>query len=137
MLAEHGGPFEFNAEDFAAASPGPRHRARRVDELSPSGQHLWDYNPHGVRVEPLIAKAKAGAEVNVELIVENERLRPVRVEAEIAGKAVTMNAAAGQTRRIPLALKAPISTGRHVFSVHATEANQLCPADAFGVIDVE
>jgi glyoxylase-like metal-dependent hydrolase (beta-lactamase superfamily II) len=137
VLAEHGGPFEFSAEDWRRRIAWAEASGKALDALSPSGRHMWDYNPHVVRIEPLVVKAKAGAEVHVELVVENERQRPIRVDVALQGKSFAVDAAAGQTRRTPVTLRAPGDVGRHVVALYATEAGELCPADAFGVIDVE
>jgi glyoxylase-like metal-dependent hydrolase (beta-lactamase superfamily II) len=137
VLAEHGGPFEFSAEDWRRRIAWAEAAGKALDALSPSGRHLWDYNPHGVRVEPLVSKAKAGGEVAVELILENDRTRPGKIEVAWEGKTVALSAAAGQTRRTPITLRAPMKSGRHIVALQATEAGELCPADAFGVIDVE
>jgi len=137
VLAEHGGPFEFSAEDWRRRIAWAEAAGKALDVLSLSGRHLWDYNPQSVRVEPIVVKAKAGAEVKVELIVENDRERPAQIDVGFNGKRIVLNAPAGQTRRQSVTMQAPKSAGRHVFPLHATEAGVLCPADAFGVIDVE
>lgn len=46
ILAEHGGAFEYSAEDFAARLAWAKEAAAAADALSPSGDHLRDWDPH-------------------------------------------------------------------------------------------
>ncbi len=144
ILAEHGGPFEFHPEDWRRRIAWANAAGSALDRLSPSGRHLWDYNPHSVHVEPLVSKGKAGDEVKLDVVLENERGRPVRMDVTFEGRAVVesqtmvVDAPAGQTRHraVTVRLPAGIATGRHVFALRVTDSDELCPADAFAVIDV-
>src|SRR5262249_45716814 len=71
VLAEHGGAMEFSAEDFRRRVRWGREAARAADALSPSGNHRHDWDPHRVRVEPLVQKAKPGATLKATLVVSN------------------------------------------------------------------
>jgi glyoxylase-like metal-dependent hydrolase (beta-lactamase superfamily II) len=51
VLAEHGGPFEFSAEDFRRRIQWGQVSARAADAISPSGHHRRDWDPHRIHVE--------------------------------------------------------------------------------------
>ena len=57
VLAEHGGPFEFNAEDFKRRVTWGEASAKAADAISISGNHRRDWDPHRITVEPVIVKA--------------------------------------------------------------------------------
>src|SRR4029077_21231406 len=59
VLAEHGGPFEFSAQDFRRRVEWGKATATAADAICLSGNHRHDWDPHRVRVEPIIQKAKA------------------------------------------------------------------------------
>lgn len=104
VLAEHGGPFEFNAEDWRRRVAWAEAAGRALDELSLSGNHLHDYNPHHLHIEPLVTKAQAGSEFELTLVGENGAVRPLRYSVKIEGRGIitdrvfTHDVAAGQTR---------------------------------------
>ncbi len=81
VLAEHGGPFEFSAEDFRRRVAWGHVSAKAADALCQSGNHLRDWNPHRVHFEPLIQKAKPGAKAQGTLVVAN--LGPEREELTV------------------------------------------------------
>jgi glyoxylase-like metal-dependent hydrolase (beta-lactamase superfamily II) len=145
VLAEHGGPFEFSAEDFRRRADWGEAAGKAADALSPSGQHLHDWNPHRLHVEPLVQKARAGAEVKGTLVFANALPRERKVTVELQGRGLIrdqtweMQATAnGTTRReIALALAAGTPAGRHVFALRITDGAGLDASDAFLVADVE
>lgn len=69
VLAEHGGPFEFHPEDFRRRVEWGQAAAKAADSLCLSGNHLVDWNPHGVRWEP-IAVGKSGEKEGSQLVVQ-------------------------------------------------------------------
>ncbi len=91
VLAEHGGPFEFNAEDFRRRVRWGQESGRAADVLSPSGNHRHDWNPHHVHIEPVVCKAKAGEVVSATLVVENVLPRPMRMTVTLEGHGLTAN----------------------------------------------
>src|SRR5262249_10180882 len=79
VLAEHGGPFEFDAEDFRRRVQGGEASAKAADAISPSGSHRRDWDPHRITIEPIIHKARPGATLTATLRaanpdVKNEKL---------------------------------------------------------------
>lgn len=145
VLAEHGGPFAFHAEDFRRRVAWGKAAAKAADLLSPSGQHLHDWNPHRVRVEPLVQRAKAGTAVKAALVVHNTTARPDTLKLRVQGRGVfadqmlELTAAAGATarRELTLRLADTLARGRHVFAVRQLEGVAPGGADAFLAIDVE
>ncbi len=145
VLAEHGGPFEFNAEDFRRRVQWGKVGAKSADALSPSGNHLRDWNPHLVHVEPLIHKAKAGATLKATLVASNPLTRGQELSAKLEGRGLTpdqtwaLDVPAGETirREVALRLADQLPTGRHVFVLRVVEGDRVDPSDAFIVADIE
>ncbi len=144
VLAEHGGPFEFDAEDFRRRVAWGEAAARAADRLSPSGEHRVDWDPHLVHVEPLMQAAKAGDEVHATLVVSNPRARNVVQEVRFDGRALlgdqawhlAVNAGTTVRRDFTVRLAADIVAGRHVFTLRGEGAGAPDASDAFFVVDV-
>jgi glyoxylase-like metal-dependent hydrolase (beta-lactamase superfamily II) len=144
VLAEHGGPFEFSAEDFRRRVEWGKVSAKAADALSPSGNHRHDWDPHRVRVEPLLVTAKAGDTVKVALVADNALARKVKWKITLEGRRIVGDVlweaelAAGESRRRSLTLRLPadLSAGRHIFTVRAMDGDRLDSSDAFLAIDV-
>jgi hypothetical protein len=144
VLAEHGGPFEFSAEDFRRRVEWGNVSAKAADALCISGNHQQDWNPHRVHVEPLVQKAKAGAKVQGTLVVTNLRAEREKMTVTLTGLGLTkdqtwdLDVPNGTLRQaISVPLPASIAAGRHVFTLRAVVGGQLDPSDAFFVVDVE
>jgi glyoxylase-like metal-dependent hydrolase (beta-lactamase superfamily II) len=140
VLAEHGGPFEFNAEDFRRRVEWGKVTAKAADALCVSGNHRADWDPHRVHVEPLVQKGKAGATLKATLVVNNPLLRKETVRVTLEGRDVTADqnlelevAANGSARKeFTLRLKDKLPAGRHVLALRVPDAS-----DAFLAVDVE
>jgi glyoxylase-like metal-dependent hydrolase (beta-lactamase superfamily II) len=145
VLAEHGGPFEFSAEDFRRRVQWGKVSAQAADAISPSGNHRVDWDPHRVRVEPLVHKAKAGATLKATLVATNPSARGQKLSVELEGRGKTQDqawdveVAAGATvrREIALRLDEKLPAGRHVFTLRVTEGSRVDGCDAFVAVDVE
>jgi hypothetical protein len=144
VLAEHGGPFEFSAEDFRRRVEWGHVSAKAADLLCPSGNHLRDWNPHRVHFEPLIQKAKPGAKLNGTLVVTNLGLQGEKLTVTLEGRGLTkdqtwaLEVPSGTLRQsVAMNLSETIPAGRHVFALRAIAGAQLDPSDAFVVVDVE
>jgi glyoxylase-like metal-dependent hydrolase (beta-lactamase superfamily II) len=145
VLAEHGGAFEFNAEDIRRRVRWGEEAARACDILSPTGQHRHDWDPHRVRVEPVLHAAKAGATLSATLVVDNPLPRPRTLSIVLEGRGQTPDqhwdltvAAAGSVRRVfTLPLDKKLSAGRHIFTLRTTEGNVVDPADSFVAVDIQ
>ncbi len=145
VLAEHGGAFEFNAEDFRRRVRWGQEGARAADALCPSGSHRRDWDPHRVHVEPLVQKGRAGASLKWTLVASNPLGRTETLKVTLEGRGLVadqgweVEVPAGGTRRkdFTLQLGRKIAPGRHVFVVRALDGAQVDGADSFLVIDVD
>ncbi len=145
VLAEHGGPFEFNAEDFRRRVKWGEAAAKAADAMSPSGDHRFDWDPHRVHVEPVLHKAKPGATLKGTLVVSNPTPRKVKAGVALEGRGLTpdrsweLEVGAGGVGRVPvsLVLGGEVPAGRQVFVLTARLDGAPDPGDAFVAVDVE
>ncbi|MBM4072682.1 MAG: MBL fold metallo-hydrolase [Planctomycetes bacterium] len=141
VLAEHGGPFEFNAEDFRRRVEWGKAGARAADVISPSGNHRHDWDPNRVLVEPLVHKARPGDTIRATLVADNPLSATKKLTVHIDGFAKKWELEVprgGSTRRaFEQRLPRDLATGRHVFPLRVLDGDRLDPVDAFVVVDVE
>jgi glyoxylase-like metal-dependent hydrolase (beta-lactamase superfamily II) len=145
VLAEHGGPFEFNEEDWKRRVSWGEVSAKAADAVCPSGNHRHDWDPSRVHVEPLLQRAKAGATLKGVLVANNVLKEAQKLTVALEGRSLTPDQtwtlevpAGGSARRdVTLRLGDKLSAGRHVFALRATEGARVDPSDAFVVVDVE
>jgi glyoxylase-like metal-dependent hydrolase (beta-lactamase superfamily II) len=144
VLAEHGGPFAFDAEDFRRRVRWGEACARAADAVCPSGSHRRDWDPHRVRVEPVLQKAKLGGTVRGALVASSVLPRPEKWTAVLEGSGRTADQtfaldvpAAGSVRReFTLRLRDNVPAGRHVFALRVKGGAGVEGADAFLAVDV-
>ena len=140
VLAEHGGPFEFNAEDFRRRVEWGKVSAKAADALCVSGNHRVDWDPNRVHVEPLVQKAKAGATLKATLVVNNPLDHKETLRTTLEGREVTADqpfeleiaANASARKEFTLKLKDKLLAGRYVLPLRVPDGS-----DAFTVMDVE
>src|SRR5262249_39224270 len=127
VLAEHGGPFEFNAEDFRRRAEWGKVGAKSADTVCPSGSLLHDWDPHRVRVEPVVVKGEAGATVSAALIVANPLKKKTKMTVVLEGRGIVpdqsweLDLADGEVRKdVQVTLPAKLPAGRHVFALRAS-----------------
>lgn len=145
VLAEHGGPFEFNAEDFRRRILWGEGAGKALDQLSPSGTHLIDWDPHRVHVEPIVQKAKAGAKIESTLVASNPVGGMAKFKVTLEGRGIVkdqvMEVDVGkrgmERRSFNMQLPTEIRAGRHVFALRVEANGKLDASDAFLVVDVE
>jgi glyoxylase-like metal-dependent hydrolase (beta-lactamase superfamily II) len=140
VLAEHGGPYVFQAEDYRRRVAWGAAAAKACDAVSPSGSHLRDWTPHRVSVEPVRVAAKAGEAVRVTAFVDGLGPQEDGGTLTLHGRGVFPDQAEAY-RVLPgrrhaaawaVPLPAALAPGRHAFAVSLSDE----PADAFVVIDV-
>ncbi len=144
VLAEHGGPYVFNAEDYRRRERWGAAAAKACDALSPSGSHLRDWTPHRVSVEPVRLTAKAGDTARVTAHVDGIGPREDAGTLALRGRGVfadmpgDVRVAPGRRTTVEWAVTLPptLAPGRHPFSVSLGEPSGVEPVDAFVVIDV-
>jgi glyoxylase-like metal-dependent hydrolase (beta-lactamase superfamily II) len=144
VLAEHGGAFEFNAEDWRRRVAWGQVGARAADAICPTGNHLADWNPHAVHVEPLVYKARAGQTLTGVLAARNVSNRPQKLIVTLEGRGLTADqvwtlevpAASTARRDIAVRLGEGLAPGRHPFVLRVRRSGQEDGSDAFLVADV-
>lgn len=146
VLAEHGGPFEFAAEDWRRRVEWARVSGKAADALCPSGDHRHDWNPHRGRIEPVRVIAKAGAEVALTLVADNVLERPRSLAVTLAGKPLaaertwTLKLAQGQVdHRTAFKVRVAEGTpaGRYSVPLWVREGDADEGSDGFVIVDVE
>jgi glyoxylase-like metal-dependent hydrolase (beta-lactamase superfamily II) len=145
VLAEHGGAFEFNAEDVRRRVQWGEAAQRATDALSPSGRSHRDWNPHRIHVEPVLFKAKPGAVLRGTLVADNPLDRPEKLAVLLQGRGLTadqrwdLDVAAGGTvkRDVSIRLADQLPAGRQVFVLRAADGDSVDGADSFLAVDVE
>jgi glyoxylase-like metal-dependent hydrolase (beta-lactamase superfamily II) len=146
VLAEHGGPFEFDAEDFRRRAAWADAAAGAANQLCVSGDHRRDWDPHGVAVEPCHIVAKPGETARARLVVEPRMLARSELCIELEGRGVardqTLARPAAQAASlngtelsIQLDERSPI--GRHMLPARVFADGVLQGTDTFVVVDVK
>ncbi|GDY18921.1 hypothetical protein LBMAG56_02660 [Verrucomicrobiota bacterium] len=144
MLAEHGGAFAFNEEDFRRRVRWAVDAAVAADAISLSGDHEWDWDLHRVRVEPHIAAVGAGKKLTAELVVTNPSARERRFKVRLARPEIIeaveaeIVVAAGAEKRqaLAFALAPGIPAGRHIVPGDVQVDGEADPVDLFFVVIV-
>jgi len=145
VLAEHGGPFVFNAEDFKRRVMWGKATAKAVDSISPSGNHRHDWDPNRITFEPVIFKTKPGANLQAVIHVTNASPKQQTVKLSLEGRNLTddqhwiVEAPPGQTidKTVTIALRPQIPPGRHILILRNSDSYGVEPIDAFVALDVE
>jgi glyoxylase-like metal-dependent hydrolase (beta-lactamase superfamily II) len=73
ILAEHGGPFVFDDEDFRRRVAWGTGAARAADALCVSGRHRHDWDPHRIATDPMRVSASPEGLATTELVFTNDR----------------------------------------------------------------
>jgi glyoxylase-like metal-dependent hydrolase (beta-lactamase superfamily II) len=144
VLAEHGSAMEYSAEDFRRRVQWGKVSARAADALCPSGDHRHDWNPHHVRIEPVLQKGKAGTAVKGTLVVDNPLGRKRALTVTLEGRGLTPDQtwqvevpAGGTVRRaVSVKLGEKVPLGRQVFALRVTEGEAVDGGDAIVAVDV-
>jgi glyoxylase-like metal-dependent hydrolase (beta-lactamase superfamily II) len=141
-LAEHGGPYVFDKEDYRRRAKWGEAAGKAADALCISGDHLRDWTPHRVTVEPVLTTAKPGDEITVRVTLsESDRPDPgatitLRGRGLFADETIAFEKGGRQSRVVKLKLAATMTAGRYVFWVHTPDRNGPEPVDAYFAVDV-
>jgi glyoxylase-like metal-dependent hydrolase (beta-lactamase superfamily II) len=142
VLAEHGGAFEFNAEDFRRRVEWGKTSGKAADALCISGSLLHDWNPHRVRAEPVLFKAKPGTELAGKLIVNNPLGQKGKRTVTLQGRGIVpdqtwdVELAGGEVKKdVRIKLPAKLEAGRHVFTLRVMDGERTDGSDAFLAVD--
>jgi glyoxylase-like metal-dependent hydrolase (beta-lactamase superfamily II) len=136
VLAEHGGPYVFAAEDYRRRVQWGEAAGQAADAVCVSGNHQLDWNPHRVSVEPIRLTARPGDEMTVTVHAAHDPARP-RITVSLLGRSVTVETRPGAevSQRVTLRLPRDLGRGRHIFPVVA-DAGDGETADPFLAVDV-
>lgn len=145
ILAEHGGPYEFNAEDYRRRVKWGEASAAAADKIAPSGSHRRDWDPNRITAEPVLNKAKAGGTVKATLKVQNPGTKADQVNVTLEGRGMvpdqtwTVDVGVGKTvdQAFTISLPADMKAGRHVFLLKNRDSVGGEGCDSFVVVDVE
>lgn len=144
VLAEHGGAFQFDAEDFSRRARWAEEAATAADALSPSGDHRHDWDPQQIRVEPLLQRAKPGQSVRFTLLSDQPVRERETLAVSLAGRGIvgdwseTVEIPQGQAVRQEITLRVASDTapGQHVLPLLVLHGDEENGADTFCVVDV-
>jgi glyoxylase-like metal-dependent hydrolase (beta-lactamase superfamily II) len=145
VLAEHGGPFEFNEEDFKRRVKWGEVGGQAADEMCVNGDHRADWDPHRVHFEPILQKAKPGATIKGTLVVNNPLARKVKMSVTLEGRGLTTDqswelevpAKGSERRAVTVTVSETLATGRHIFVLATRQDGGPEGSDAFFAVDVE
>ncbi len=138
VLAEHGGPFQFDAEDFRRRVAWAESAAAAADRLSPSGDHRRDCDPHQFAIEPHLVTARPGDKVRLKFVTQSRDKSNDTARVLLRGRGHFRDvelkpalAPAAEVTEFSIDLNREIQPGRHVFPARALVG------DASLVIDVQ
>jgi hypothetical protein len=127
ILAEHGGPYMFDTEDYRRRVKWGEAAGKACDALSISGDHLRDWSPLLLSVEPTAVTVRPGEAKTITLRVTAGR-DPMHIFAVCGGAeditggfASEYNLRAGQTmgETFVVEVSAGVKAGRYIVSLWA------------------
>jgi glyoxylase-like metal-dependent hydrolase (beta-lactamase superfamily II) len=144
VLAEHGGPYVFNAEDFRRRVRWGEAAGRACDVLSPSGSHVRDWSPHRLSMEPVRFTARPGgtfvltAHLDGVGPTEEAATLTLRGRGVFPDETAVVTVAPGRRRTVNWTITHPptLPTGRHPFTLSLTDGSGVESVDAFVVVDI-
>jgi glyoxylase-like metal-dependent hydrolase (beta-lactamase superfamily II) len=142
VLAEHGGPYVFDKEDYRRRAKWGEAAGKACDALCVSGDHLRDWTPHRVTVEPSLQSANAGDTITVRVALGSLAPNDPGATAAVLGRGlfpdqtVALTPGAARARDIAVKLPPNIAAGRHVFAVRVGDKTGPDLADPYFAVDV-
>ncbi len=144
ILAEHGGPYVFSAEDYRRRVKWGEDAGKAADALCVSGNHQWDWNPNRVEFEPHLQTAKPGSKLKATIRVNNTSTKGQTVTLTIRGRGVvpdhteTVTVNAGTRKEVDLDVQVTRTAkpGRYVIEVRSRDASGSEGVDCFFGVDV-
>ncbi len=144
ILAEHGGPYVFSAEDYRRRVKWGEAAGKAADALCVSGNHQWDWNPNRVEFEPHLQTAKPGAKLKATIRVNNTSTKSQTVTLTIRGRGVvpditetlTVNAGTSKEANLDTYVSRTAKPGRYVIEIRTSEASGVEGCDCFFAVDV-
>jgi glyoxylase-like metal-dependent hydrolase (beta-lactamase superfamily II) len=143
ILAEHGGPYVFNAEDYRRRVKWGQVSAKAADAISPTGNHRRDWDPNRITFSPILFKAKPGETLKGNLIVSKAaKDTPIKTLLLLLGRewAITDPIPVEKvpfSQAVEIQLSKDIPKGRHIFVIEEIMDNRIEGVDAFVAVDIE
>jgi glyoxylase-like metal-dependent hydrolase (beta-lactamase superfamily II) len=145
VLAEHGGAFAFNAEDFQRRVAWGKAAAKAADAISPAGRFRRDWNPSRIQVEPLLVRVRAGETARTSVVIDNPLAQPETLNLRLDHGSITspwsskVVVPANGTMRVELTLKISeqLPAGRHVVPLIVTTGDLEDGGDSFAVVELQ
>lgn len=144
VLAEHGGPFVFDAEDFRRRVKWAEAAGKACDALCVSGDHRADWTPHRVTVEPAAQTAPPGGRVTVQVRLAGAGgagLMTLAARGPGSVEPDRMSVAAGNREgpagRFLVKLPPDLRPGRYIYAVEVKDVTGAEPVDTWFAIDVK
>jgi glyoxylase-like metal-dependent hydrolase (beta-lactamase superfamily II) len=145
VLAEHGGAFEFNGEDWRRRVEWGKVGAKAADAICLSGNHRNDWNPHRLHIEPLVQKARPGEVLRWTLVAENLLARKTGLKVTLAGRGLVadqtweLKLGGGQSIRRVFSFTVPqrLGPGRHILTFRGVDGEAVDGSDCFLAIDID
>jgi glyoxylase-like metal-dependent hydrolase (beta-lactamase superfamily II) len=143
ILAEHGGPYVFSAEDYRRRVQWGEAAGKAADALCMSGEHLRDWTPHRVTVEPVLQEVKPGAEATVRVSVEGSGRPNDTTTVTLRGRGlfpdvVTAFAArpGTQSRDVKVRIPSGLSPGQYVFTASIEDSLGIDSTDPYFAVSI-
>lgn len=145
VLAEHGGAFVFNAEDFRRRVAWGEAAAKAMDALSPNGEHRQAWNPSWVQVEPLLQMATPDGKATATIVIENTTLGNGKLTVQVLGRGlvsmqeqtIPVPPQSVVRHRVQIEVGGKIPAGRHVFPLVVRNGDREDGGDAFFLLEVK
>jgi glyoxylase-like metal-dependent hydrolase (beta-lactamase superfamily II) len=145
VLAEHGGAFAFNAEDFDRRVRWAEAAATAADALSPSGDHRFDWDPHRIAIEPALASVRPGMTHRFRIVAHNPLEKRDKLDFRLAGRGMfadqtgtlTIEPQGSARQEIEISIAPSAPRGQRVFPLVATRGEVEDPADVLLVLRIE
>jgi glyoxylase-like metal-dependent hydrolase (beta-lactamase superfamily II) len=144
ILAEHGGPYIYNEEDYRRRAKWGAVAGKAADALCVSGSHQWDWNPNRVEFQPHLQTAKPGDKLKSLVLINNDSAQAQTVTATVRGRGIvtdeslTRTVQPGSSRETGFDLTLPrdLKPGRYVFEVRTTDKSGAEGCDCYFAVDV-
>ncbi len=122
ILAEHGGPYEFDAEDYRRRVDWGTAAHAAASGVCVASEPQLDWNPNAVSVIPYCQRAEAGVEVKIRIeIASGLKVKQLLIRGRGLFPDETINFVGQQDKvSVPIRFTRPIPSGRHVFAVEST-----------------
>jgi hypothetical protein len=128
ILAEHGGPYNFSAEDYRRRARWGIAAGKAADALCLSGHHEWDWNPNRIEFEPHLQTAKPGDKLKALLRVNTSQIG-VSGTTSILGRGIVTDrvlkyrvaSLSNREFELDVSVAKDVKPGRHIIEVRSTD----------------